>query len=294
MNKFIVTIAIILLAFTVGLANLEAQNSFTVKPGKVETEALPGLEKEIFIEVTNNLGQDYEFEVSVKDISYKEGEGLIFHQDNLGPYSLKNYVATPDDTVLIKNNETARLRFTVLLPENSPPGSRHGVVLASPIMQPEGEGQAFVSSQIGALLFVRVPGDVLEVGNLADFKAFDDLVFGNEAQGFAIAFNNTGNTYLNPYGVISIKNWRGKEVAVMPIDPWFVLPNSIRSREIEAQKLSTGFYKAELNLNSGFDNKIVKETVSFWSVSIGALISGILLFFVLVLLVLAVLKFKRR
>ncbi len=293
MNKFFTIALVLFFGFNFTVPNLFAQeSSFTLKPGKLETEIQAGEEKTLFLAVTNNLGADYDFKLMVEDVSFKEGEGLIFHQDNLGPYSLKNYISFEQDVFTILNEQTVELAIKVSLPENTPPGSRHAVVLISPIFTPSG-GEAFVSSEIGSLVFVKIAGEVVESGELASFKVLDNFIFNDEALAFNVAFNNTGNTYLNPYGVIKIKGLWGKET-IVPIDPWFVLPNSIRSRDILGELLASGFYQAEINLNRGYDDVVDKETVSFWVINWGVLISAGIFVLTLFLALLVMLKFKRR
>src|SRR5665811_1832856 len=67
-----------------------------------------------------------------------------------------------------------------------------------------------------------------------DFKLIgpEKIFYNEKPDGFEIAFKNTGNVHLVPYGTITIKNMFGKVIQTLPVDAYFVLPDSTRYREI--------------------------------------------------------------
>jgi hypothetical protein len=70
---------------------------------------------------------------------------------------------------------------------------------------------------------------------------------------------------LVPYGTITLKNILGQVVGTLPVDAYFVLPESTRYREIVwSDGMSMGRYTAHLSLYRGYDNEYEESTISFW------------------------------
>jgi hypothetical protein len=82
---------------------------------------------------------------------------------------------------------------------------------------------------------------------------------------FEILSENTGNAHLSPYGTIDIKNILGAVVGQVEIDPWFVMPKSVRTREVKwNSNFLLGRYTASLTLNRGYNNIVDVKNFSFF------------------------------
>jgi hypothetical protein len=80
-----------------------------------------------------------------------------------------------------------------------------------------------------------------------------------------ILYENTGSVHVNPYGQLSITNMFGEEVGFVELEPWFVLPNSLRVRELDwDREFLLGRYTVKAEINRGYDDIIDTVTVSFW------------------------------
>lgn len=78
-------------------------------------------------------------------------------------------------------------------------------------------------------------------------------------------FRNSGNVHLAPYGTITITDMFGRVIDVLPVDAYFSLPESLRSREITWNpSVLLGRYTATVNLNRSYDDITDKATVSLW------------------------------
>ena len=81
----------------------------------------------------------------------------------------------------------------------------------------------------------------------------------------SIAYENTGAVHVNPYGEVSIKNMFGEEVGFVELEPWFVLPKSLRSREFDwDREFLLGRYTVTAKINRGYDDKIDEVSTTFW------------------------------
>ena len=157
----------------------------------------------------------------------------------------------------------------------------YGAVLVSPLnLKDETDKPVVIGSRIGSLFFVKVNGEMKEVGVLESFKLDDGS--------FIIDFRNSGNIHLNPYGVIKVYDIFGRQIDQMEIDPYYALPGALRNRKIDWQDfvdLAVGRYKAELSLNRGYKDIIDQAEIVFWInptliIIVGAIAGLLLAFFI--------------
>ncbi len=151
-------------------------------------------------------------------------------------------------------------------------GARYGALTftAKPLAASSTAGVG-VSLRLGVLIFVRVAGPAWEQGELKEFEVNKNAA--GRPESFDVLFENQGDVYLNPYGFISAKNWRGRETLFLPIEPWFVMPHSLRRQSLAVpEPLGPGWYRLTLKLNRGYGNLVDErtQTVFVWSWLYGA------------------------
>jgi hypothetical protein len=273
------------------LTGLETKNDFVVGPGKLEINVKSGdkFVRELFI--TNRLGRKAEFKVEVEDIkgSQNPQETVLFLGKEKGPYSLKNFVHPQLKKFSLNHGERMILPVTVVIPNNHEPGGLYGsVVVTTSSVNSKSQSQAETAktkvkliSRIGALFFIKVAGQAREDGFLQDFRT----KFFNETGpiNYTLTFQNKGNVHLNAYGLIDIKNICGKRVGEIKIDPFFIMPNSLRNRSIQwNKKWLFGRYTANLKLNRGYKNIIDEKTISFWVIPWKLILLIILLLYLII------------
>ncbi|MFA6000426.1 MAG: hypothetical protein WC783_05670, partial [Candidatus Paceibacterota bacterium] len=170
--------------------------------------------------------------------------------------------------------EKITIPVTVSIPTNAEPRGYYGALIVSndPSQQDgfnskEVEGKTRIISRIGSLFLLKINGEGKEEGEVKDFKIIGPkkLFYEERPQGFEIAYKNTGNVHLVPYGTIAIKNIFGKVVSTLPVDAYFVLPDSTRYREINwTSGFGLGRYTAQLSLNKGYGDQYEYLNLSFW------------------------------
>jgi hypothetical protein len=90
--------------------------------------------------------------------------------------------------------------------------------------------------------------------------------------------------HLVPHGEVKIKNAFGQEVAKLPVDAYFAMPNAFRYRQVTWEKqILAGRYTAELSLTKGYGDEVDVKTISFWVLP-WKYIGGIILFAILITL----------
>lgn len=245
-----------------------AIGDFVVGPGRVDLKLRPGetVVKEIIL--TNRIDNERAFEFIVEDMQGDStGEqAVVLLNGEAGPYSIREYISLPAERVTLQLGERVRVPVTISIPPNAEPGGYYGAVLATTVQDDGAEGTGVARSpivaRIGTLFFIEVPGETDIAGELVDFSTIDDKAWYEKGPiTFGIAYENTGSVHLNPYGELRIKNLFGTEVGFVELEPWFVLPKALRTREVtwEAPVLF-GRYVVTASVNRGYDD--VVDTVS--------------------------------
>ena len=145
------------------------------------------------------------------------------------------------------------------------------------------------------MIFLRIPGLTTALGRVTDFSVLSDQIVWGQLPRFYFTFQNLGNIYLNPYGVVELSPRFALPGATLPVPPNFVLPGSSRIREVGEMGINwrlAGWYEARLKLNRGYNNELDQLTINllivpWWLVFLTSLV-------LLALIWRLVLKLKRR
>lgn len=276
------------------------QGDFVVGPGRVEIEGKPGETIVREISVANRISDDRTFELTVEDVTGTDDptKSVVLLGDQRGPYTIKDYITFPKKTFTLDLGERARIPVTITIPPDAEPGGFYGSVLVSTVKTDtseveDGGTRSPIIARIGTLFFVTVPGDVAKQGQTKEISTVNDkLWYESGPISLHILYENTGSVHLNPYGELRIKNLFGEEVGFVELEPWFALPNSLRTREvIWDRELLFGRYTATAYVNRGYDDIVDEVSVSFWVMPWKA-VGGI--FLVVFIIIFAVRVFFRK
>ncbi len=281
---------------------------FVMSPGKVELEIAPGESKTVEISVANRIGKEQTFSIEIEDIrsSNDPKRSVELLGSQTGPYTIKDYIKIPDLEFPLDHAKRAIIPVTISVPPDAEPGGLYGSVLVKTVTKEANNGSdprtlpsSAIVSRIGSLFFVSIPGAVERGGILQDFSTRNKQTFFNQGPvNFDVVYENQGSVHLNPYGEIRITNLLGEEVGFVELQPWFVLPGSVRLREISwDREVLFGRYQAEVQLNRGYENIIDTAVVSFWVIPWTFVAGGLLSIFLLYFLIrgfFRTFEFKRK
>ncbi len=246
---------------------------FSLGPGKIELWMNAG--EELFKELLINrrIGKTTKFKIEIEDFkgSQDPEKAVMLLGEKKGPYSLKDYLHPEVTEFTLEYGERMTLPIEISIPRDAKPGGLYGVVLiaiepADESEEIEGPGEIRVISRLGSLFFVRIKGETgetIESGFLKDFR-IEKSFYEKGPIAFESLFENNGNIYLVPYGIIEIKNFLGKKVNEIELNPWFVMPDSLRLRDIQWKGLMFGRYTANIKVNRGYQDIIDEKSVIFW------------------------------
>jgi len=218
---------------------------------------------------------------------------IILDETEPNPYSLKGWVSYFPDLTL-KSKEIKNLPVTITVPEDAAPGGYYGVVrfTATP---PELKGTGVsLSASLGALILLRVNGDVKESLSIESFTASQAGKSGTLFESAPIQFierlKNSGNIHEQPTGQIIINDMFNKKVAVLNVNLSLnnILPQSIRKFDqpldstVIGNKMLFGKYTANLSIKYGAKGEVLTKSIEFWVIPyrlIGTIIVGIIVIF---------------
>lgn len=250
----------------------QAIGDFVVGPGRAEIEVKPGQTVVYEISVANRISDNRTFELTVEDVagSNDASQAVVLLGDAVGPYTIKDYISFPSKTFTLNLGERARIPVTVTIPPNAAPGGYYGSVLVSTVQEaPLVSGQTTRSpivARVGTLFFVTVPGEMKYEGETKALTLKNSQFWYEKGPiALNVVYENTGSVHLNPYGDLRIKNLFGEEVGFVELEPWFVLPKSLRSREVTwDRELLFGRYVASVSINRGYEDIVDEQSVVFW------------------------------
>jgi hypothetical protein len=288
------------------LSGVVNQGDFVVGPGRVELELKPGQSAVYEVSLANRIDDGRNFSLDFEDVSGTEDakRSVVFLGEERGPYTIKDYLSVPENTIKLNLGERARIPVTITVPEDAEPGGYYGGLLISTIKddgRDEGAGTARspIIARVGTLFFITVPGEVEKSGEVKDVSIIDKRWWYEHGPiKMSVLYENTGSVHLNPYGEVRVKNIFGEEVGFVELEPWFVLPKSLRSREFSwDRELLFGRYVADVSINRGYDDVIDSYSVVFWVLPWKVLLSVFFTLFIIILgfrLLFKKFEFKRR
>lgn len=210
-------------------------------------------------------------------------------------YSLSSWIDFSDRNIVIEPFQTTSVTVFVD-PTKLSPGGHYATILAQIETKKDAEKNLQVQGILSSLLFVRThTGKEVETGSIQTFSP-EQSIF-SFPQSMLLRFNNTGDTVLTPYGLITVTNMFGQQVAkgILNEDSLITLPETIRRYDVpliqSGSFLLPGIYNATLAIHFGKSNIKQTANVTFFSTGSIPLVPTVL---VLIVLLGIVLKYRKQ
>lgn len=296
LNKIKLTLSLLLLAAVcLPLATQAADGSVTlsVSPTLYEMSADPLQVWTSTVRVINPNPFALDIYARVVNFEAQDETGrasfLPILDEQTAENSLAEWVHLDNDAYTIPAGQTVEIPFRISIPENAPPGGHFGAIMIGtrPLTNTAGQSSVETSQVVTSLIFLRVTGDVVESGNIREFRSTHRLAEKPEMS-FELRFENTGNVHVLPQGEIRIFNMWGHERGVIPVNRQTmfgnVLPDSVRKYNFswsgEWSLADIGRYTAVATLAYGEDGrKFADAETAFWVLPWKAVGSVLLLLF---------------
>ncbi len=308
-SRSILTIlASVFIALQLGAMSATAQsgNGLRISPTRQELVVERGEATSFDVTVENISDQPVIARSAINDFESDGVSGdprIIVDADVVTDNSIRDLLVDLED-IPLEGNESRTFRVNVQVPEATAPGAYFGLVRYQAIpVDSEGEeidAQFSLNASLGVLVLIEVPGEVpqgAEVSNLeAQVLPLDEQ--GNptgEASGGSIFFDtpnqvavevrNTGQTFVRPFGDITIKNMFGGQTASYELNATNprgnVLPDSTRVFADGVDIGGVGRYTIEANVAYVQGGEVITRTTSFWVLPIWFILLVIAAIFIL-------------
>lgn len=291
-----------------------------ISPTRSELSIVPGDNREVIQTVKNVTTNPVTVQPTLNDFESDGVTGeprLIGDQDQVSAYSLREFIALPEDFDL-QPDEEKEVVISVNVPSEASPGAYFGSVLyrASP-QGSSGDGQVALVASVGSLVLLEVPGEITEQIQINDISAYLEdnagSLFTKKPDAIGIEIENLGNSFSQPFGKVSVKDWRGNEIFLYELNDTTprgnILPNSTRlftqelfdveTRTVNDQEEITktspiswpGRYSITGNISHGTTGEIFTVNTTFWYIPAWLII--VLVVLVVSLIVGAVLMYRK-
>jgi hypothetical protein len=259
-------------------------SAISITPLTFEINVNPGEKIENYVTVFNNDGGRAAYTMSGEDFTaVGESGGVVIDKDAPAAISAKSWLSFEPSTFELQLGESKNVKFTLQVPNEAEPGGKYTsiVVGSAPVATEGGVGFA---QKVASLLLIRVAGDINEKLAVKSFDAPSFLEY--PPVDLTLRFENNGNVHEKPAGYIFIKNWRGNEVARIPLPQERVIPKTVRAVATSwAAPWLFGKYTANFAGIYGSQNEPLAASIQFWVIpwKLVSVIAGILIVLGLVL-----------
>lgn len=285
-----------------------AAEGLTLSPPSFEMTLKPGEETAHTIQITNPTKNLIELYPSAGNFTadgdggqpkYEIGTTAI---ESDSRFSIADWISFYAPKIALLPEQVVEFRFRIKVPENAEPGGHYGVVFlgTKPPEEKDEKSQVALSTMVGSLLLVRVPGDIREEARIEEFSA--PWFFWTPPVSFTTFLRNTGNVHIRPQGEAIINDWRGKDIERIDMNPrkGNVLPESRRKFDVvwnpeikHFWDIPIGKFRATLKVAYGQSDQSLSQEISFWILPKWLLITvGVLL--LLCIIVIVIIRRKKR
>ncbi|HSX23600.1 MAG TPA: hypothetical protein VLE74_00670, partial [Candidatus Saccharimonadales bacterium] len=198
--------------------------------------------------------------------------------------SVRPFLGTIAD-IPLKPGETKKITITLKVPAEQPAGGYYGVLRfkafpANTANDTNGQRVSLTAS-VGHIILVQVPGQITEkldaLSLRAEYHKNPSNFFIHPPDGMRLEVKNIGNSFIKPFGTVSVKDGKGKEIYSYEInatDPrGNVLPKSTRAFHDNIKNIGKfGHYSAVASVTYGNGGDVLGLKTSFWVVPLWVMI----------------------
>jgi len=233
-------------------------HAMTVSPVMFEKEIAPGASVQDSIRLINDSNQEKTYVLSAQNFTASGENGAQQYLEEERLTDLASWVHANGASVTIPAGGSADVPFTISIPQDAEPGGHYATIFFSQSAGGASSGSGVgISQQVGVLLLVSVPGNVIEQASVDSFRLLNGSSMDHLPAIFELRVKNSGSVHIHPEGNVVVKNMLGNVVARIPANPKHsaVLPNSIR-------RMDTSWEKAGIR-QGGFFAQVENEWRNF-------------------------------
>jgi hypothetical protein len=283
-----------------------SDNGLKVSPVRSDLTIATGTTKAIQVTVTNVTSAVSSYDVLINDFMAGSDESgqpqILLDAAKYAPsHSLKRLVGAVA-SVTLQPGESKNITVPITVPKNYTAGGYYGAIRFAPHTDKNAANKnVTLSASVGSLVLVTVPGNIHEQVTVASMDAREavevnqvdtprTVFFDGKDINSVIRFQNSGDVQEQPFGKITLKNWRGKVLGSYEVNNTTprgnVLPDSIRKFSLPMKDVG-GFGKYTMTGNFGYGNQgqLITASTTFYVIPVATIGLTVLVVGVIVYLI---------
>jgi hypothetical protein len=265
----IIFIAIVSQISILGLSKVFAQDArgFAISPPSFEINANPSDVLTNSIKIENLSDSPLVVVPRVENfVAYGDG-GQISLIEEESTYSINTWIKFDELELSVEPHKNSVFNFRIEIPSNTEPGSHYGAVVFSTKVDPATSTGASVIQEIGAIVLIKIPGNINEEASLLNFSATESI-FKEPKINFQALLENVGTVHVKPAGFITISDIFGNKIKTIEVAAKNILPGSKRLFDEETEFDGIGIFKADLQLLYKNNEKVITSQISFTALNL--------------------------
>ena len=295
MKKYIFIVSSFLFAlFLLIPAFASAQQSgLQISPIDFNFEIDKGGQQSGKVVVTNINDQLIEYQLEAEDFINVSDDGAPSFSGLVGSEdlsALSTWISfTGDTSGELEAKGSVDVYFTIDVPKNAEPGGHYAAVFAKQSSGTEdGSTEIGVSSRVGALILVSVPGAVNKDAEISEFSPPSFIWKG--PLDFTIKVENIGSVHYDSSGKIAIEPVFGT-TAEVDMGTHTIIPQNVRNFSgTWSKRFPFGYYTVTAQATDG-NGELVAVEKTIWALPLEIVIPALLL---LIIIIWTVKSFKKK
>ncbi len=204
-------------------AQEEGGSGLSISPTRTELSLLPGTSDVVTVSLKNITSGPIDAKVFINDFEPDNETGeprIVVDPERKNAASISGFLSGIEDVTLLAG-ESKDVSVDVTIPENAAPGGYYGALRfqAVPVgssTNQTGGSEVSLTANLLSLVLIEVPGDIEQKVAVNSVRAYLDTnagsIFTKKPNFVGIKIENKGNSFVKPFGRVSVKNFRGNEV----------------------------------------------------------------------------------
>ena len=268
LDRHVVSLLAMTIMFLFSVAPVLAQSIITAIPPRLVLSGIPGEIVTAQLKVRNDSEEAKNYTVSVEDFVVYDTQGtpIPVAQSAGNRWSLASWVSAPD-VIPVDAKTTQIVNVKIRVPLTALPGGHYAMLT----YMPNGDvkpGQlkktaSIIGQRVGSLIYFTVSGPITEKLNILKFSVPQFSEQGPVS--FSGTLESLSDVHITPKGGITISDPLHTKVAVVPVEPGSIFPETQRDFiSTWTQKWGWGKYRADLELAYGTTGAVATATIFFW------------------------------
>lgn len=290
-------------------------SGLSISPTRTELSVLPGATDKVTVSIKNITSGAIFAEVSIDDFEpdNETGAPRIITNGDRNAASISGFIA-PVEGVRLEADESKDIVLDVNIPNDAAPGGYYGAVRfkAIPVDNngQDGSNEVSLTANLLSLVLIEVPGDITQKVAVNSLRAYLDdksgVIFTKKPNFLGIEIENLGNSFIKPFGTVTVSNFVGSEVFSYELNDSNprsnVLPGSTRlykdaledveskivnDKQEETRKSPIsmpGRYSVVANVSYGNGGEVFTVRSNFWYLPVWFIVTVLAVILALVLL----------